>query len=315
MTISMAISCEQDELPALQAALAAFGSGAKPRLEPVGLSSTGALKPKLEKDIITKELYAKILEMYAKGSSIQDIKAALGLKNGRQISAIVHSRYGLDVIYRNLPSRAEQVPAGAAAPWPKAEQSEEPQDSLRPKDKKIETDTKQLQSDHGHPANLPEPSLKDEKIPFTEQQKAAILRMKASGKGAKEIARALGIPDARRVNGMIMLSKRQKAKPPGVPASGSSPSGGSQGQQNAKDAELRPEAENVAESSPTEENVASRNPDPKPISRAALNGMIWDMHVKGMSPAEISDELCSQGYYYGEGSVTDRLKKIEEGRA
>lgn len=63
-----------------------------------------------------------------------------------------------------------------------------------------------------------------------------------------------------------------------------------------------------------EGDPAAANPPPKSISRASLNGMIWDMHRAGESSAEISDELCKQGYYYSEGSVTSRLKNIEEGR-
>lgn len=261
MTISIAISCEQDELPALQAALAAFGG----------------------------------VELHQPGQSAE-----------------CHPTGKLEPI----PGRPELQEA-------KPERPDDAQRILRPKDKKIETDTKLPENDRKaafgeHAANLQEASRKDEKVPFTEQQKAAILRMKAAGKGAKEIAKALGIPDARRVNGMIMLSKRQKVKPSGVPASGSSPSGGSQSQQNVNVAERSPTLENVDPASVPQQDPgieAASAPDAKPYTRAVLNGLIWDLHRAGKNNEEISNELYKQGYCFSEDFVRERLKKIEEGRA
>jgi hypothetical protein len=50
-------------------------------------------------------------------------------------------------------------------------------------------------------------------------------------------------------------------------------------------------------------------PAPKSISRADLNIRIWDAYHAGDSIEKISADLNSEGYYYDERQVRNRLKQ------
>jgi hypothetical protein len=53
------------------------------------------------------------------------------------------------------------------------------------------------------------------------------------------------------------------------------------------------------------------NPEPKAIGRAELDAKIWGLWTAGKTPKAISDDLCSEGYYYGEQRV--RLMLLQQG--
>lgn len=63
-----------------------------------------------------------------------------------------------------------------------------------------------------------------------------------------------------------------------------------------------PEAPATAEQAATESK-----PEPKAISRAALDAKIWALHKAGKSVEEISDELYAEGLYFSKKSVRVRL--------
>lgn len=57
--------------------------------------------------------------------------------------------------------------------------------------------------------------------------------------------------------------------------------------------------------SPTQNEAATQ--ESKAISRSDLDARIWKEWKSGKSPKEISDALCSEGYYYGEQRVRRML--------
>jgi len=69
--------------------------------------------------------------------------------------------------------------------------------------------------------------------------------------------------------------------------------------------EIAQEAPAVAhQEAPTaSEGSETKQPEPKYISRADLDAKIWALHKEGKTPAEISDLLYAEGYYYGEQRV------------
>lgn len=60
------------------------------------------------------------------------------------------------------------------------------------------------------------------------------------------------------------------------------------------------------DAAPETELSTTQNPEPKALSRAELDAKTWEMHKAGKTPEQISDELCSEGYYYG----TERVRRM-----
>jgi hypothetical protein len=129
----------------------------------------------------------------------------------------------------------------------------------------------------------------------------AILIAKENGKSLKEITeklQSIGIDcTLSDVTNRVYQekNKREAAKNTIQPTAAKSPS--QPGVEGARD-----EARANPRGTPEE-----KNPEPKAISRYELNAKIWELHKAGKAPKEISDSLCSEGFYYGEQRVRRML--------
>jgi len=150
---------------------------------------------------------------------------------------------------------------------------------------------------------------KPERVPLTDEQKAQIMELHGKGNDIAEIKNLLGISDGRLIQGTIMGSKRRKTAE-NVPAVQSSDTSS----RPQKDVMLLQQPANVADTSSTSVTSAPADkptedkPAPKAIGRVELDAKIWTLWKEGKSPAEISDIIWDEGYYYSEKSVTVRLR-------
>jgi DNA-directed RNA polymerase specialized sigma24 family protein len=126
---------------------------------------------------------------------------------------------------------------------------------------------------------------------LSEVQQKEILDRYEGGSDPKTIATVMGLRRAAVQSVIARHNKAQKATAPSQP--------GVEGAQEAARANPR--------GTPEEEEQAKPGPEPKSISRAELDGKIWAGHKEGKTPKQISDELCSEGYYYGEQRVRRML--------
>ena len=195
-----------------------------------------------------------------------------------------------DATLRNVPPikqvgrEVEQVPGQAALQEAKPEQNENP--TIR-KDRMVEESAK----------------VRPEKVPLTDEQKAKILDLHGKGFDIQYIKISLGILDGRLIQGTIMGAKRRKtAENVPVVQSSDIPA------PSTKDVMLLQQPANVTDTSAAAPKPTEDKPAPKAIGRAELDAKIWALWKEGKSPAEISDIIWDEGYYYNEKSVVIRLR-------
>jgi hypothetical protein len=172
----------------------------------------------------------------------------------------------------------------------------------------------------------PEMTISDGgKSPLSYSQKREILERHDKGQTASSIAKDIGI-DGRRVQGVIRSDqlnrerKTVKAEEPAAPYSVAEDSPGGLNNKIAPVAELpvpqevkveHIEKANIGPMYPAKRIKEDKKPEPIAMSRAALDGVIYDMYVKDhMTCRDISEELNSQGLYYSAEAVRNRLRMI-----
>jgi hypothetical protein len=76
-------------------------------------------------------------------------------------------------------------------------------------------------------------------------------------------------------------------------------------------APIRPYGDSVSEKRDQSKSEPVRTGSEAPIYKPAeIDGPIWDMHIKGMTPDEILEEMNSRGYLLNPGSIERRLIKM-----
>jgi hypothetical protein len=207
--------------------------------------------------------------------------------------------------------------------------------SVKPKEsKKLSTDTKELQNSHVVAVNPWDPGNGNGRLP--EATYAEILKRYDAHWSVKSIADSMEL-NGRRVQGICLGSRGAALRRAAKVESEVTSEGTKEAETEVNVPERISAPENVElpseaiqkpayEVMPQEVQTPEDKPEvakepatqssaaPKAISRQALNGMIWDMHVKGMTVEDISTSLNGQGLYYEEGAVRERIKKIKEGR-
>ncbi|MCK9570805.1 hypothetical protein M0R72_17785 [Candidatus Pacearchaeota archaeon] len=147
------------------------------------------------------------------------------------------------------------------------------------------------------------------KIPHSEDE--FILRLRAEGKIYREIHEALlakGITcTLDDVTARHTSEKRKREKAQNVEKRTSAPQNVSPAQPDAAKPQSLPGAEGAQDAARANpRGTPEENPEPKFISRYALNEKVWNLHKQGKTPGQISDELCQEGYYYG----VDRVRRM-----
>jgi len=136
---------------------------------------------------------------------------------------------------------------------------------------------------------------------FEEAQIAEILRLRSEDKMPTEIAKELGISDARKVQGIIRSHKFQKMaeEKPAVAKSEPEP-------EPEPNPAAIPEAPSVEPIKP-----AIVEPDKhKSIGIAKLELRMYDLHKKGLKPQEIIDQIFEEGHNVSEGLLRSRLRAM-----
>jgi len=138
---------------------------------------------------------------------------------------------------------------------------------------------------------------------FEEAQIAEILRLRSEDKMPTEIAKELGISDARKVQGIIRSHKFQKMAEEKPAVAKSEPEPEPEPEPNPA---AIPEAPSVEPIKP-----AIVEPDKhKSIGIAKLELRMYDLHKKGLKPQEIIDQIFEEGHNVSEGLLRSRLRAM-----
>lgn len=142
------------------------------------------------------------------------------------------------------------------------------------------------------------------KIPHSEDE--LIMKLRDEGKLFKEIRdtlQAKGIVceiDDVCARHAILRKARERAALGKLPHN--APTSKEAGQAN------RISADDQQINSPDQQNYVSvAAAEPSSLSRAELDHRIWEEWKDGLTPKEISDRLCAEGFYYSPGTIRSRL--------